>query len=455
MRNDGVFIVRESRTPKTYVLDEKVLYTLHEKWWLLLSVCFPVRFWGGWVIGVQSNIFARYMEQEDIFSDKKTLSSSFIPQKISHRDGELQQMGSILAPVLRGYHPNNIFVYGTCGTGKTICAKFLISHLQDIVRQSGKSLRSVYINCKMKKVPDTEYRLFAQLLKEMGECVPDTGLPTDVLYRRFFERVDSKQSTIIIILDEIDALVKKVGDDFLYNLTRINQELKKSHITIIGITNDLSFRDNLDLRVKSSLSEEEILFKPYNAVQLRDILLERANEGFKPGVVSDSVLSKCAALAAQEHGDARRALDLLRVAGEIVERGGESQITERHIDVAQQKLDLDRVTETVRSQPSQSQAVLYAIIKCHEKMDQKVGWIDKRLLTGDVFDMYVNLCRTNSIKPLTQRRVSDLISELDMLGIITAKVISKGRYGRTRDISLAVKDDLLAKIKTLLQERFG
>ena len=111
--------------------------------------------------------------------------------------------------------------------------------------------------------------------------------------------------------------------------------------------------------------------------------------------------------------------------------------------------------EPPRTHPSQSQAVLYAIIKCHEKMDQKVGWIDKRLLTGDVFDMYVNLCRTNSIKPLTQRRVSDLISELDMLGIITAKVISKGRYGRTRDISLAVKDDLLAKIKTLLQERFG
>lgn len=404
---------------------------------------------------MQSNMFVQYLEQEDIFNDKKTLSSSFTPQKISHRDVELQHLGSILAPVLKGYYPNNIFVYGTCGTGKTICAKFIISQLQEIVKQNGRSLRTIYINCKMKKVADTEYRLFAQLLKDMGECVPDTGLPTDVLYRRFFEKVDSKPSTLIIILDEIDALVKKVGDDFLYNLTRINQELKRSHITIIGVTNDLSFRDNLDLRVKSSLSEEEILFKPYNAAQLRDILSERAKAGFKPSAVSDTVLSKCAALAAQEHGDARRALDLLRVAGEIAERSGESIITEYHIDLAQQKLDMDRVTETVRGQPSQSQAVLYAIIKSQGKISNQKGWVDKRLLTGDVFDAYLNICKANNLKPLTQRRVSDLIGELDMLGIITAKVISKGRYGRTRDISLAMKDEPLSKVKSLLQERFG
>lgn len=228
------------------------------------------------------------------------------------------------------------------------------------------------------------------------------------------------------------------------------------------MTNDLSFRDNLDLRVKSSLSEEEILFKPYNAAQLRDILSERAMMGFKSGAVSDAVLGKCAALAAQEHGDARRALDLLRVAGEIAERGGETAITEHHIDSAQQKLDIDRVTETVRGQPSQSQAVLYAVVKAQEKIasQQTSGhptarWVDKRLLTGDVFDMYLSVCKANNMKPLTQRRISDLIGELDMLGIITARVVSKGRYGRTRDISLAARDELLTRIKTLLQERFG
>lgn len=404
---------------------------------------------------ITSNIFSQYIEQEDLFNDKKALSSSFIPQKIFHRDSELQQIGAMLAPVLRGYHPNNIFIYGTCGTGKTICAKYLLGQLNEVVKQSGRSLRVIYVNCKMKKVADTEYRLLAQMLKELGDCVPDTGLPTDVLYKRFFDRVDSKDSPVIIILDEIDTLVKRVGDDFLYNLTRINQDMKKSHITIVGITNDLAFRDNLDLRVKSSLSEEEVLFKPYDAVQLKDILNERARDGFKNGVVSDSVLSKCAALAAQEHGDARRALDLLRVAGEIAERTNEKQVTERHIETALQKLDMDRVTETVRTQPSHSQAVLYAILQIHEKASMQKGWTDKRMLTGDVFDAYTGICKNNNMKTLTQRRISDLIGELDMLGIITAKVISNGRYGRTRDISLAVKDDVLLRVKNILIERFG
>jgi cell division control protein 6 len=203
------------------------------------------------------------------------------------------------------------------------------------------------------------------------------------------------------------------------------------------------------------LSEEEVIFKPYNAVQLKDILYERAKAGFKDGVVTDPVLSKCAALAAQEHGDARRALDLLRVAGELAERSGERAITERHIEVAQQKLDMDRVTETVRTQPSHSQAVLYSIIKIHDKMAGQKGWTDKRMLTGDVFEAYAGICNGNNMKPLTQRRISDLIGELDMLGIISAKVISNGRYGRTRDISLAMKDDVLGRVKNLMVERFG
>jgi len=400
-----------------------------------------------------NNIFVQYIQKEDIFRDKKTLSSAFVPQKIAHRDIEINQISSMLAPVLRGYKPNNIFIYGTCGTGKTICARFIVSQLKDAVKAAGKGLRVLYVNCKMKGVSDTEYRLFAHLIKEMGGVVPDTGLPTDVVMRKFFDMIDSKDSQVIIILDEIDTLVKKIGDAFLYNLTRADP--KKTYITIVGVTNDTSFRDNLDLRVKSSLSEEEILFKPYNALQLRDIIMERVRDGFKDGAVSDEVVGKCAAIAAQEYGDARRALDLIRVAGELAERAGELVVTESHISTAQQKLDLDRVTETVRSQPSHSQAVLYSILRLNEKTSTAGGWKDRRMLTGDVFETYTEICSANGMKPLTQRRISDLIGELDMLGIITARVVSNGRYGRTRDISMAVKDDGLMRVKNLMVERFG
>jgi len=108
---------------------------------------------------------------------------------------------------------------------------------------------------------------------------------------------------------------------FLYNLTRLNSELSQSQISIVGISNNLTFLDELDPRVRSSLSEEEIVFPPYNAVQLQEILRKRAKEVFREGVIRDEdVITKCAAFAAREHGDARRALDLLRVSGELAER---------------------------------------------------------------------------------------------------------------------------------------
>ena len=376
-----------------------------------------------------------------------------MPGKIPHREEELRQITSILAPALKGYQLNNIFIYGTVGTGKTICIRYVLSQLEDISK--GKGIKTMYVNCKMKKVADTEYRLLVQFLKEMGIVVPETGLPTHVLYRRFFDTVDEKRQILILVLDEIDTLYKKIGDEFLYNLTRVNGEMRNAHIALVGITNDLSFQDNLDLRVKSSLSEEQIIFKPYDAVQLKDILAERVKEGFLDGAVSEEILNMCAAVAAQEHGDARRAIDLLRVSGEIAERLNENAITYKHVEMAEEKLDLDRVTETIKTQPKQSQAVLYAIIKLQEKTKGQKKWIDKRILTGDIYGAYMEICTNNNIKTLTQRRVSDLIGELDMLGIITAKVISKGRYGRTREVSLAMNDSVLQRVSGLLSEKLG
>ncbi len=400
---------------------------------------------------ISANIFSQYIQNEGIFKDKKFLSSSFIPQTIPHREQEIQQISSVLAPVLKGYKPNNIFIYGTCGTGKTICTKFVLNQLAEISRNK---ITTLYVNCKMKKVADTEYRLFAQMLKDLNEFVPDTGLPTDVLYRKFFAKIEERKMAVIIVLDEIDTLLKKVGDEFLYNFTRINTELIKSHVTIIGITNDLACRDRLDSRVKSSLSEEEIMFKPYNAVQLKDILGTRAKMGFRDDTIEDGALSKCAALAAQEHGDARRALDLLRVAGEVAERLGEKAVSEKHVDLAEQKINLDRITEAVRIQPRQSQAVLYSVLMLEKRNKSQKKWADLRLLTGDVYNSYKAVCEKGSIKALTQRRVSDLISELDMLGIINTRVISKGRHGRTREISLEIPDSTLDKVEKLLMDRF-
>ncbi len=389
------------------------------------------------------DIFKKYLKEKSIFKDKKVLTHSYFPTKILHREKEITQISSILAPALKYYQPSNILIYGTVGTGKTICVKYVLNQLEEVAKENNVNIKTIYINCKLKKVADTEYRLLAQLLNEIGVSVPDTGLPTDVLYRKFFDEIDSKEQVIIIVLDEIDSLVRKVGDEFLYNFTRINSELEKAKISFIGITNNLTFSSNLDARVKSSLGEEEIVFPPYNAVQLKDILAERVKLAFNSGTVPQGVINKCAALAAQEHGDARRALDLLRVAGEIAERNGRSTITEEDVDMADRKIDMDHIIESVKTLPHQSQAVLYSIIKLKEEGYEKI-------LTGDVFDRYIEICRNAGLRALTQRRVSDLINELDMLGIINAKVISKGRYGRTREINLNIGNDILNNIKSIL-----
>ncbi len=267
--------------------------------------------------------------------------------------------------------------------------------------------------------------------RESFEEVPMTGWPTDRVYSVFFDAVDYDERVVVIMLDEIDKLVEKSGDDTLYNLSRMNSELENSRVSIIGISNDLKFTDFLDPRVKSSLGEEEIVFPPYDANQLRDILEHRSNVAFKESALSEDVIPLCAAFAAQEHGDARRALDLLRTAGELAERSQAETIVEEHVRQAQDKIELDRVVEVVRTLPTQSKLVLFAIILLEKNGVHSIN-------TGEVFNIYKRLCEEIDADVLTQRRVTDLISELDMLGIVNAVVVSKGRYGRTKEISLSV-----------------
>jgi len=266
---------------------------------------------------------------------------------------------------------------------------------------------------------------------EEMEPVPMTGWPTDRVYSTFFEAVDYNERVVVIMLDEIDKLVEKSGDDTLYNLSRMNNELANSRISIMGISNDLKFTDFLDPRVKSSLGEEEIVFPPYDATQLGDILQHRAEVAFKPDALTGDVIPLCSAFAAQEHGDARRALDLLRTAGELAERSQADIVEEEHVRQAQDKIELDRVVEVVRTLPTQSKIVLFSIILLEQNGVHNIN-------TGEVFNIYKRLCEEIDADVLTQRRVTDLISELDMLGIVNAVVVSKGRYGRTKEMSLSV-----------------
>ncbi|MEM4336991.1 MAG: ORC1-type DNA replication protein [Candidatus Woesearchaeota archaeon] len=395
-----------------------------------------------------TQIFENFLKTNSIFEDKKLLQPNYTPETIPHREEEIEQIAKILAPSLKLNKPSNIFIYGKTGTGKTLCVKHTINKINKIATEVRLPIKTIYINCKLKKISDTEYRLIAQIIREFGKEIAATGLPTEEIYKTFFNIIDSKKQIIILVLDEIDQLVKKAGDEILYNLTRINSETKESQISIIGISNDFIFRDILDPRIKSSLSEEEIIFKPYNALQLQEILYSRAKYAFKKNVIEQGVIEKCAAYAAREHGDARRALELLRVAGEIADRENSETLKIKHLDEAEDKLERDRITEIITAQPKQFQAVLYAVILLSTKNN-------KIIETGELYNLYRKICFDIGLRCLTQRRVSDVISELDMLGIINARTISKGRYGRTREISLAINSNAEEKVKTLLEKELG
>lgn len=391
-----------------------------------------------------TNFFENFLKKNSIFSDKKVLQSSYLPTKVLYREEQIMEVANIIAPALRLEKPSNIFLFGKTGSGKTLTIKNILTSIQETAQKNDAPLKSIYINCKLKRVADTEYRLIAQLISEFGQKIPSTGLPTDEVYNVFYKILEEKKQMIILVLDEIDQLTKKIGDEVLYNLTRINSELKDTQICLIGISNNLFFSDNLDPRVKSSLSQEEIIFPPYNALQIQTILKERAKKAFKQNTLKSGVVEKCSAYAAREHGDARRAIDLLRIAGELAERSGSPTIEIYHLDDAEKKIEHDRAINIVINQPKQFQNVLYSALLIAQQKNI--------FFTGEIYDIYKKICKKTRLSVLTQRRVSDIIAELDMLGLINAKIISKGRYGRTREISLDLTEDITFKLKEILEK---
>ena len=391
------------------------------------------------MVSISRGLFADLLTQGGIFQSRDVLRPTYTPSNLPHREEQINGLASILVPALRGETPSNVLIYGKTGTGKTAVAKYVGKELEEAGTEDRKC-SVIYINCE---VVDTQYRILAHLARHFNKEIPMTGWPTDQVYSEFRNAMDEEKKVVVIMLDEVDKLVRK-GDDILYNLSRVNSDLIRSKVSIIGISNDLKFTEFLDPRVKSSLGEDEIIFPPYDAEQIKDILEQRASLSFSPGALQESVIPLCSAFAAQEHGDARKALDLLRISGELAERSRSVVVSEEHVRAARDKIEQDRVEEVVKTLPTQSKLVLYSIVLLEE---QGV----RNITTSAVYNMYKQLCPLVETDYLTHRRITDLIAELDMLGILHTVVISKGRYGRTKEITLSVYS---GKLKATLQQDY-
>lgn len=379
------------------------------------------------------DVFENFVNNDHLFKDREVLRHDYIPDNLPHREDQIRLLGATVAPVLKNARCSNIFIYGKTGTGKTAVTKFVLSHLESKAKEYGASVKFCYLNCR---ITNSEYRVFANLSNSIGVTVPFTGLSVGEVADRFKVGLDSSRILFIIVLDEIDSIIKSRGDGLLYELTRINETLTKSKVTVIGISNDLRLKDFLDPRVFSSLSEEEMVFRPYNANELRDILFERSKLSFNKGCMSEAAISIASALAAAEHGDARRALDLLRVAGEVAERNGAILITDVHVRDAEKHIEHNRVVEAIENLTLHSKLVLLSVHLLNKSS----------ATTGEIYDIYNELCGELGNNLLTQRRLGTLVNELDAMGILNAKVISMGRYGRTKKIRLEISRTLIKDV---------
>lgn len=374
-----------------------------------------------------------------IFANREILHPDYVPDVLPHREGEIKKLAEILVVSAKGEKPSNVLLYGLTGTGKTVVSKYVVKKLVEKASSIGSNLGYAYVNTRKL---DTPYKVLASIASSLGLRIPYTGLAISEVYRKYINALENWSGLHIVILDELDYFVKRNGDDLLYKLLRINEDLSKSRVSIIGITNNLYFVENLDPRVRSSLGEEEIFFPPYNAEQLYTILKQRAEKAFHPGVIDDSVISYCAALAARENGDARRALDLLRVAGEVAERENALVISIEHVKKALAEVEEGRVNQVIATLPLQQKLVLKVAVN----LATRKGFTT----TGEVYSVYLEEARRRGLEPLSQRSVSQVLSQLDMMGILIAEVRSMGRHGLTKVIK--VKEEVAKLVEKALAD---
>jgi len=395
---------------------------------------------------LSSHMFDHILQQNHLFVNRELLRPSFIPEVLPHREQEIHELAQILSPALNHETPSNVIMYGKTGTGKTVVAKHVGEELRTQGKAMGKQIHFLYINAQL---IDSLYKILQyigqQLINNTVDVIPLNGLSIDTLFAKITQRLDTQKQIIIIVLDESDKI--KTNDDALYTLTRINEQLRQARVSLVCISNDLNFTEHLDARVKSSFGHENMVFAPYDAEQLQDILRERAKVALKSDSIDDEVIPLCSALAAREHGDARKALDLLRVSAEVAERNSDPKVTRKHVRLAQKKIESDCTAEVIRSLPLHSKLVLIAIMKT--KKNHREAGISEVMTTGEVYDYYKSQCEKAEYDDLTQRRIADFIAELDTLGIVSARVISKGRQGRTKEITLATP---VTQIMEILQE---
>ncbi len=394
----------------------------------------------------EKNIFEAILADSRVFKNRDIITPYYTPERLPFREKQIEEISKSLSVVLQGSKPDNIFLYGQVGTGKTASINYVSKHLKEYTDARKLPVEIIYINCIK---CNTEFKALSKALKRFYPLNEFNGFGSSQLYDKLFEKIQEKKANLILIFDEIDKLRNSELNDMIYSLTRANTELETGAISIIGISNNLRFKENLDVRTRSSLCEKEMVFPPYNAEELRAIIRDRIEIAFFPEVVQESAISLASAFSAKESGDARTAVMLMLRAGEIAEKEGIEKVTDREVSLAKKLVEEEIILRMISSLPKHPQILLLGISRLtKDKGAQKRIQENNEvfLFSGEVYKEYERMCNQLRENALTARRYRQYVNELETYGIILTTGSGKGIRGNTRLIKLAFEPDSVQKI---------
>lgn len=366
----------------------------------------------------------QFEEQEGLIRDRSLLDPNHIvaEDRIVGRDEQLQKVTKMLRVTLGDNRPPNLFLYGPSGTGKSLITKAVCKNISQICETRNSRFGTIEVNCQdLDTLGVAVYELARQAATEAGATVdvPKHGVATKEKWTELYRIVNEHFDSVVIVLDELDMLVGRRDKDdpafsrLLYQLSRAGTNADLStHISVVAISNDTKMMEAVGSRALSSFTPEDVHFDDYDANQLQAIL-RRRRDAFYEDVLDDDVIPLAAAFAAQTHGDARKAIDLMRVAGELAEREDASRVHEEHVRSAQAKVEKNRVLEVVRGISTQKKLCLYATAAVAAETDagtarSSTGYRIYRFLTESIdADQYHQETYVNKMKEMTTYSLVD------------------------------------------------
>jgi len=355
-------------------------------------------------------------------------------ERIVGRDEQLESVVSFLKPTLQGNRPPNMLLYGPAGTGKSLIIGAVTQQIIELCQSKGERFGVVDINCQpINTLDQAVYDLVQTVAKDVGAeiGVPETGVSTKRKYRRLYKLINEHYDSVIFILDEIDLLVGRRANDepayskLLYHLSRAsNTNEIEGRVSVAALTNDPKFMEDIDGRAESSFNPRDIYFPDYDATQLREILQNR-RDAFRQDALKDDVIPLVAAFAAQSHGDARKAIDLFRGAGDLADERDNSRVTEDHVRESQEEIDKDRSLKLVEGLTTQKKISLYATaaVACHSNRSRS------SVPSPVGFKVYQWVTNELDADQMTRETYVKYVKELSTYGLISTSRKSRGRGG--------------------------